>query len=397
MNITAVRNALWFAALTFPIAVIRLSPDGKNFFFRWKNAIIIAIAVFIISLIAQRTNQKSTAIKKNVGKNFLNNKAMLPAAVCGALFFLLYPFFAPMYHTNIMINALIYIMLALGLNIVTGLGGLLNLGYAGFYAIGAYTYALCHTYLGINFWAAIPIAAVFSAFAGWLLALPVLRLRGDYLAIVTLGFGEILRLFLENQSGFTGGAAGIGNIPKPVLPGKVLTLHGSIIFLYFLVIVLVVIVIIAVWRLEHSRLGRSWLALREDELASRSVGINTSRVKISAFSFGAAIAGIAGVIFAAKTTFISPVCFTFWESVIILCMVVLGGMGSIPGIIIASLVMSLTPEYLRVFSQYRMLVFGGVMVLMMLFKPSGIIPVIRRHAFFKDGTVTEKTEETAGQ
>jgi branched-chain amino acid transport system permease protein len=288
-----------------------------------------------------------------------------------------------MYQTNIMISALIYIMLGLGINIVVGLAGLLDLGYVAFYAVGAYSYALLNYHFGLSFWLALPIGAATGAFFGILLGYPVLRLRGDYLAIVTLGFGEIIRLILENWNAFSFGPSGIANIPRPGFFGIKMSLEQSSIFIYFLLIALVIFTIFVVNRLKDSRIGRAWIAMREDEVACQAMGIDRTKTKLTAFALGATWAGMAGVMFAAKTTFINPASFTIWESINVLCIVVLGGMGSILGVIFGALALILLPEYLRAFSEYRMLLFGFILVTMMVFRPGGIISATRRTYKFK--------------
>jgi branched-chain amino acid transport system permease protein len=277
-----------------------------------------------------------------------------------------------------MITALIYVMLGLGLNIVVGLAGLLDLGYVAFYAVGAYTYALLNHHFGLGFWICLPLGGALGFVFGIILGFPVLRLRGDYLAIVTLGFGEIIRLVLENWNEFSFGPSGIANIPRPGLFGIDLSLHHNHIYIYYLMILLTLFTIFVVRRLQESRIGRAWMALREDEVACQAMGINKTRTKLSAFALGATWAGMGGVVFAAKTTFINPASFTIWESVIILCCVVLGGMGSIVGVICGAFALKLLPEYLRAFSEYRMLVFGAVLVIMMVFRPGGLISDVRR-------------------
>lgn len=292
---------------------------------------------------------------------------------------------------------MIYVMLGLGLNIQVGLAGLLDLGYVGFYAIGAYTYALLNQKLGFSFWEALPIAGGMSALFGFLLGFPVLRLRGDYLAIVTLGFGEIIRILLNNLTTITGGPNGISGIPKPSLFGLEFsrraeqggqTFHEffgisydanfKVIFLYMMALVLVLFTILVIKRMLRMPLGRAWEALRDDEIACRSLGLNPTFIKLSAFSIGAAFAGFAGSFFAARQGFISPESFTFMESAIILAIVVLGGMGSLAGVILAAIVMTVLPE-LRAFNEYRMLMFGLLMVVMMLWRPQGLMPMTRQH------------------
>ena len=305
-------------------------------------------------------------------------KFFLPVLGGILITFSTFPFFLSTYQINIMITALMYVVLGLGLNIVVGVAGLLDLGYVAFYAVGAYSYALLNLHFGIGFWTALPLGGLLAACFGILLGFPVLRLRGDYLAIVTLGFGEIIRLVLENWTDFSHGPSGISGIPRPGLFGMALSLDQSINYLYYLMIALVIFTVFMVNRLQNSRIGRAWFALREDEIACQAMGIDKTRTKLTAFSLGAFWAGMVGVIFAAKTTFVNPSSFTFLESAIILCIVVLGGMGSIIGVIIAALVLILLPEYLRAFADYRMLVFGAVMVLMMIFRPQGLIANTRR-------------------
>ena len=230
----------------------------------------------------------------------------------------------------------------------------------------------------MGFWTVLPIGAALGALFGIILGFPVLRLRGDYLAIVTLGFGEIIRLILENWNDFSFGPSGIANIPRPSFLGMEFSLQSATIYIYYLMIALVLFTIFVVNRLQDSRIGRAWIALREDEVACQAMGIDKTRTKLTAFALGATWAGMAGVMFAAKTTFINPASFTIWESIMILCVVVLGGMGSIIGVIFGALVLILLPEYLRAFSEYRMLVFGVMLVIMMVFRPGGIVCGVRR-------------------
>jgi branched-chain amino acid transport system permease protein len=218
----------------------------------------------------------------------------------------------------------------------------------------------------------------------------VLRLRGDYLAIVTLAFAEILRLVLENWNAFSFGPSGISNIPRPGFFGMNLTPEQSAVYMYFLLIALCLLTIFVTNRLQHSRIGRAWVALREDELACQATGIDKTKAKLTAFALGAMLAGMAGVLFAAKTTFINPASFTFMESAMILSIVVLGGMGSIPGIILAALAIILLPEYLRVFSDYRMILFGAALMIMMIFRPGGLMTDRRKQYKFHQPDAEEK-------
>ncbi|MEW6634856.1 MAG: high-affinity branched-chain amino acid ABC transporter permease LivM [Pseudomonadota bacterium] len=315
---------------------------------------------------------------------------------------------------NFGIQILIYVMLAWGLNIVIGLAGLLDLGYVAFYAVGAYAYALLGTHFGLSFWILLPAAGCMAAFWGVMLGFPVLRLRGDYLAIVTLAFGEIIRLVLINWREVTNGSAGVSGIPKvsffglmsfnvsdPNYIAKVLGIAQSgayyKIFLYYLILGLCFLTAFVTIRLRRLPVGRAWEALREDEIACRSLGINTTTTKLTAFATGAMFGGFAGSFFAARQGFVSPESFVFLESAIILAIVVLGGMGSLGGIAVAALVMIGGTEILReldflkaVFGPdftpelYRMLLFGMAMVIVMLWKPRGFVGSREPTAFLKE-------------
>ena len=302
---------------------------------------------------------------------------------------------------NFGIQILIYVMLGWGLNIVVGLAGLLDLGYAAFYAVGAYSYALLAKNFGLTFWMLLPLSGILAAFWGILLGFPVLRLRGDYLAIVTLAFGEIIRLVLINWVPVTNGYAGISGIPRPTffgIPfnasdegfaavfGLEFTPMYRTLFLYYVILALAFLTAFVTLRLRRLPVGRAWEALREDEIACRSLGINTTNTKLTAFAMGAMFAGFAGSFFAARQGFISPESFTFLESATIVAIVVLGGMGSMLGVAIAAIVMIGGTEIMReldflkqVFgetfdpTQYRMLIFGFFMVLIMVWRPRGLI------------------------
>jgi len=300
--------------------------------------------------------------------------------------------------------AILYILLALGLNIVVGFAGLLDLGYIAFYAVGAYTYALLaspHFNLHLPFWIILPIGAAIAALFGAILGAPTLKLRGDYLAIVTLGFGEIVRLFLNNLSqpiNITSGPQGIARI-DPFRIGDFsfasyqtiggLQFSGPIKYYYLLLLVMLGVIVINL-RLQNSRIGRAWEAIREDEIAARAMGINTRNLKLLAFAMGASFGGVAGGMFSAIQAFISPESFILVESVMVVSMVVLGGMGNIWGVILGALLLSFIPEVLRwtvepvqqaLFGRMliepeviRMLLFGLAMVLIMLFRPAGLLP-----------------------
>lgn len=324
-------------------------------------------------------------------------------AVLVLLFAVSWPFMASRGAINLATLTLIYIMLGLGLNVVVGLAGLLDLGYVGFYAVGAYSYALLNTYFGLSFWECLPIAGLMAATFGFLLGFPVLRLRGDYLAIVTLGFGEIIRILLNNMTTLTGGPNGISGIPKPTLGGLEFnrtvkdggfdTFHNffgitynanhKVIFLYLMALVLVVVTLFVINRLLRMPLGRAWEALREDEIACKSLGLNPTIIKLTAFTIGATFAGFAGSFFASRQGFISPESFVFIESAIVLAIVVLGGMGSQIGVVLAAIVMTVLPELAREFNEYRMLMFGLLMVFMMIWRPQGLLPMTRPHLELK--------------
>jgi branched-chain amino acid transport system permease protein len=382
--------SLWFMFLTFPIMVVKVNTIEKIVEWRWRNMFFIGIGSFLFSFVWRyllERKQKQTESQTGFGswgRLILEEpRVYRPILVVMALFSLAFPFIFSSYQTNIMTTALMFVMLGLGLNIVVGMAGLLDLGYVAFYAVGAYSYALINYHFGLGFWAVLPVGALLAAFFGILLGFPVLRLRGDYLAIVTLGFGEIIRLILENWNTFSFGPSGIAHISRPGLFGFDLTLNESIIYLYYLMIIFCLMTIFIINRLQDSRIGRAWIALREDEVACQAMGIDKTRTKLTAFALGATWAGMVGVIFAAKTTFVNPASFTFLESAMILSIVVLGGMGSIVGVFIAAMILILTPEYLRAFSNYRMLLFGAVMVVMMVFRPQGIVPSVRRTYKFR--------------
>ena len=307
------------------------------------------------------------------------------------------------YWIDLGILILTDVMLGWGLNIVVGLAGLLDLGYVAFYAVGAYCYALLSTTFGLSFWICLPLAGLFAAAWGMVLGFPVLRLRGDYLAIVTLAFGEIIRLVLINWTDVTGGAAGISSIPRATFFGIPFTADEDgfaarfglefdsmhrVVFLYYLILALALLTNLATLRLRRMPVGRAWEALREDEIACRSLGIDTTATKLTAFALGAAFAGVAGSFFSVRQGFISPESFTFLESAIILAIVVLGGMGSQVGVAIAAVAMVGGPELLRnlgflsaVFgegfdpNEYRLLLFGLAMVAMMVWRPRGLVSV----------------------
>ena len=336
-------------------------------------------------------------------------KYIAPVAIVGAALLPLTPL-ADRQILDIGILLLTYIMLGWGLNIVVGLAGLLDLGYVAFYAVGAYSYALLAHYFGLSFWLCLPLAGLLAACSGVLLGFPVLRLRGDYFAIVTLGFGEIIRIILVNWYQFTGGPNGISNIPRPSFFGladftrtpqdgtaafhEMFGLEFSplhrIVFLYYLILALALVVNLFTLRIRKLPLGRAWEALREDEIACASLGINRTNMKLAAFAIAAMFGGFAGSFFATRQGFVSPESFTFIESAIILAIVVLGGMGSQIGVVVAAILVIGLPEAFRELADYRMLAFGMGMVVIMLWRPRGLLahrdPTILLHGGRKPRT-----------
>ena len=371
---------------------------------RWSVVIWMVLAVFLGRLVLNfwwHREQTSSSSTIPLNTPFLQSlqqllKFFIPIGVLFALVLPAMPF-ASRYVMDVAILVITYIMLGWGLNIVVGLAGLLDLGYVAFYAIGAYSYALLANYFDWSFWICLPLAGVFAAISGILLGFPVLRLRGDYLAIVTLGFGEIIRVILLNWYEFTGGPDGISGIPRPSFfglefkrssEGTFSSFFGldyssmhRIIFLYYLILALALLTNFVTLRLRKLPVGRAWEALREDEIACRSLGINPTNTKLTAFAIGATFGGLAGSFFATRQGFISPESFTFIESAVILAIVVLGGMGSQIGVVLASVVLIGGTELFRELEEYRMLAFGALMVGIMVWKPRGLLahrePTIR--------------------
>ena len=401
--------AVLTAVLLVPIFGLRIHVDGVNVSLsRTPMPVIVAVViVFLLRLFRQPLQQAWTSLRvpaswrDNVLTTTFSQAKQQPRYRLALWLLLLvvavvWPFTASRGAVDVMTLGLIYVMLGLGLNIVVGFAGLLVLGYAAFYAIGAYTYALLAQHFGLSFWLGLPVAGALAALTGFLLGLPVLRLRGDYLAIVTLGFGEITRLLLNNLNVLTGGPDGIGNIPRPTLFGLEFsrrareggtTFHEffgldysgdhGVIFMYLLGVALVLLTLFAINRLLRMPLGRAWEALREDEIACRSLGLSPTTIKLSALTLSAAFAGLAGAFFAARQGHINPESFTFIESAMVLAIVVLGGMGSQLGVMLAAIAITVLPELARGFDEYRMLAFGLVMVLMMIWRPQGLIPAVR--------------------
>ncbi|KAA1175808.1 high-affinity branched-chain amino acid ABC transporter permease LivM [Marinobacter salinexigens] len=416
MAANTLKHALFCAVVTlviaYPILGLNLEAEGINVTLAGADTstvisvIAAAIVVFLFQLFRENILSALKSIPSPLPKTqkepMAENKRarieswVLTGIVILALF---WPFFVSRGSVDLATLVLIYIMLALGLNVVVGLAGLLDLGYVAFYAVGAYTFALLSQYAGVSFWVALPIGACLAALFGFTLGFPVLRLRGDYLAIVTLGFGEIIRILLNNWTALTGGPNGVGGIPDPTLFGMEfgrrvkeegnVSFHETfgiaysgehkVIFLYLIALVLAVFTALVIRRFMRMPVGRSWEALREDEIAARSLGLSRTAVKLSAFTIGAFFAGFAGTVFASKQGFISPESFVFLESAIILAIVVLGGMGSQIGVVLAAIAVTILPELAREFSEYRMLIFGAAMVLMMIWRPQGLMPVRRIH------------------
>ncbi|MBI3316450.1 MAG: branched-chain amino acid ABC transporter permease [Candidatus Omnitrophica bacterium] len=277
------------------------------------------------------------------------------------------------YHIDVMASAGIFVLLALGLNVIVGYAGILNLGFAAFFAVGAYAYALLNLHWNIPFWPGLIFSAFTGSLFGVLLATPAIRLSGDYLAIVTLGAGEIVRIALNNLDPLTGGPNGLLGIDHPTLPFMAYDFGVNSEPYYFLTLALITVVIFFMRRIENSRLGRAWGALREDELVAGFMGIDPIWAKLSAFALGGFVAGLAGSLFAAKQGSVSPDSFDFILSVMVLAMVVLGGLGNIYGVILGAVLLSILPEFLRGFEIYRMLLFGLSMILVMLFRPQGLL------------------------
>ena len=405
--LNAVISSLMLLILAAFFMGMRLDLDGTKLVVnnagevRWNWIALGCGVVFLFQLLRPLVQ---SSLKKVSGPSLVlpgidgstpKQKLFLLALIVAAA---VWPFLVSRGTVDIATLTLIYVMLGLGLNVVVGLSGLLVLGYGGFYAIGAYTFALLNHYYGLGFWQSLPLAGMVAAAFGLLLGFPVLRLRGDYLAIVTLGFGEIIRLFLRNLTDITGGPNGISSIPKPTFFGLsfdrsaaegMQTFHeyfgiaynpvSKVVFLYLVALLLALAALFVINRLLRMPIGRAWEALREDEIACRALGLNPTIIKLSAFTLGAAFAGFAGSFFAARQGLVTPESFTFIESAIILAIVVLGGMGSQLGVILAAIVMILLPEMMREFSEYRMLMFGAMMVLMMIWRPQGLLPMQRPH------------------
>ncbi|QHM73436.1 high-affinity branched-chain amino acid ABC transporter permease LivM [Mixta intestinalis] len=410
--VNAIISALMLLILAAFFMGLRLNLDGTRLVVenagsvRWNWIAVGCAVVFIFQLLRplfarslKRSGKKGFVLPSFDGST-AKQKLLALLFIAAAV---IWPFIVSRGTVDIATLTLIYVMLGLGLNVVVGLSGLLVLGYGGFYAIGAYTFALLNHYYGLGFWQCLPLAGLVAALFGLLLGFPVLRLRGDYLAIVTLGFGEIVRILLLNNTAFTGGPNGISQIPKPTFFGLEFnrsprdggwdTFHhffglkydpsDRIIFLYLVALLLVVLTLFVINRLLRMPLGRAWEALREDEIACRSLGLSPTRIKLTAFTISAAFAGFAGSLFAARQGFISPESFTFAESAFVLAIVVLGGMGSQLAVILAAILLVVSRELMRDLNEYSMLVLGALMVLMMIWRPQGLLPMQRPHLKLK--------------
>jgi len=382
---------IWVMGLLWPL--LGIHPDGTLSFARTFNVWIYIFVGTFICLVIYLMNQSGTLapITGPISRAWQNgSKASkaVPTWVWLVMLFvvaLIYPQVTSRYGQDVAINVLIYVCLGLGLNVVVGLSGMLDLGYIAFYGVGAYTYALLNIHYGMPFWICLPFSAIFATIAASIVGYPTLRMRGDYLAIVTLGFGEIIRIILNNWMDLTNGPNGLMGIHRPGIfwPSFAEGFSFEHLWLkklwmvYYVALGLAVITMIIVHRLNFSRVGRAWESIREDETAAELMGVNTFIYKLLAYATGGALAGLAGAFFSARMKFVSPESFTFLESAMVLCMVVLGGMGSIPGVILGAAALIALPEMFRGFELYRMLAFGAVMVLMMLFRPEGLIPAKR--------------------
>ncbi|MBR0690638.1 high-affinity branched-chain amino acid ABC transporter permease LivM [Bradyrhizobium manausense] len=369
--------------------------DGQlTYWARFGDLASLVAAVFGGSIVIELLRQwiGPTGTEKLVPASVQSSMSFVGRYLAPALliFTLLVPviFYNQRYILDLAILVLTYVMLGWGLNVVVGLAGLLDLGYVAFYAVGAYSYGLLATNFGLSFWVCLPLAGILAAFWGVLLGFPVLRLRGDYLAIVTLAFGEIIRLVIINWQDLTGGPNGVSGIPRPSFFGIPLDNSDDglaaklgieyspthrIVFLFYLILALALLTNWVTIRLRRLPIGRAWEALREDEVACRALGINTTTTKLTAFATGAMFGGFAGAFFATRQGFISPESFTFQESALVLAIVVLGGMGSQLGVALAALAMIGGFELFRSLETYRMLVFGMAMVLIMIWRPRGLI------------------------
>jgi branched-chain amino acid transport system permease protein len=349
------------------------------------NGLTVAGAVLIFVVAAFFTFRNYGRKKEDSWVNKLppRSQKVVRRGAIGALVVvaLLLPQILGIFFSDILDNVGIYILMGLGLNIVVGFAGLLDLGYVAFFAIGAYTVALLTSpelgFAHLTFWQSLPFALLAAVLAGVILGLPVLRLRGDYLAIVTLGFGEIIRLLVLSDwlKPWLGGAQGVQRIAQPQIGGFVFNTQQS---LYYIILVFIAMAGFVAWRLKDSHVGRSWMALREDEDVAQAMGINIVLTKLLAFGTGAFFSGLAGTMFVAKLGSSYPTSFNFFVSINVLSLIIVGGIGSIPGVFVGALVLLGAPDVLREFTDYRFMFYGAVLVAMMLFRPEGLWPEARR-------------------
>jgi branched-chain amino acid transport system permease protein len=361
-------------------------------------AVVIFAIAFGVTFWMGNRGDRDQSVAKEISPEQEKKKKWLKYGAYVAILLTL-PLFLGTYLSEVVNNVGIYILMGMGLNIVVGFAGLLDLGYVAFFAIGAYTMAILTTEgeLGIsdfNFWIALPFCVLAAIFAGVILGIPVLRMRGDYLAIVTLGFGEIIRILALSDllKPYIGGAQGILQIPKPSIGTLRLSQPGA---LYYVILGGVLLAAFVSWRLRDSRLGRQWMAMREDEDVAEAMGINLVSTKLLAFAIGAGFSGLSGAIFASKLTSIFPNSFDLLKSIYVLCLIIVGGIGSLPGVVVGALILIGLPELLREFAEYRMLMYGALLVVMMLARPEGFVPsaIMKRelHAHEEDSVI-----ETAG-
>ncbi len=390
----AVLSALVAVGLFAPMVGLKTDSGAHGLYltFRPVPVAIVVGAVFVGRLLLLAWRGRSRAAARQANRAFAERitragKYVAPLLLVVAL---AVPLSGQRYYLDLGILVMTYVMLGWGLNIVVGLAGLLDLGYVAFYAVGAYSYAIISTTFGLGFWTCLPIAGLLAALWGVMLGFPVLRLRGDYLAIVTLAFGEIIRIVITNWVSLTNGPNGISGIPRPTLFGLDFSPAGGAgsfsdffhlppsptwraVYLYYVILALALLTNWVTLRLRRLPLGRAWEALREDEVACRSLGINVTVTKLTAFAIGALFGGFAGAFFATRQAFVSPESFTFIESAIVLSIVVLGGLGSQLGVALAALVMIGGFEVFRALADYRMLVFGAALVVIMVLRPRGLV------------------------
>lgn len=390
----AILIALIAMILVLPILGLRMSVSGIKTVItqNYLPVIVIGITLFVIRLMQPYLVTMYTKMPSIPEASHSVQKIILSGLIVVAI---CYPFFANRTGLGIGVLALIYVILALGLNVIVGFAGLLVLGYAAFYAVGAYTFAILNqANSNMSFWMCLPLSGLMAAFTGLLLGFPVLRLRGDYLAIVTLGFGEIVNRFLENAGSLTGGPDGITGIAKPSVFGLPMvrkvsegqTFHEffgivyksehQVLLMYIVALSVAFFTFFITSRLQRLPIGRAWEALREDEIACRSLGLNPATIKVSAFVIAAFFAGLAGAVFAAHQGSVAPNSFGFIESAMILSIVVLGGMGSTIGIVVAALLVT-GLNNAQFLAEYKMMLFGGVLIVMMLLRPQGLLPAKR--------------------